>query len=149
MTTFRFEAFGEPLVARTLDRFAGRAEDMSPALSDVADVLRKSTRRRFDAQGSGSWPPLAPATVAAKARAGLDPRVLHATGTLRRSLTRKGDPNQELIVAPRFLVYGSKIEYARHHQLGEGVPQRRPLAFDEPTKVQALKILQRYLVEAT
>jgi len=146
---FRFEIDGDQLISRRLERFAGRSVDARPAFGAMADTLRGYEKRLFDSEGGSSgapWSPLADSTRKAKTNAGQDPRILHATLALRRSLADKRDPEHEEIVTPTTLVFGSKLPYARFHQKGEGVPRRRPLEFNESQKRYLLKKLQRYLV---
>lgn len=142
---FTFEAYGEQLVARQLTRWADRAVDARPAFDAIATQLMAFEDARFEAQGYGTWPPLAASTVAQKRREGLDPRILHATHDLRNSLTRRGDEHQQLIVTDDFLLFGTTLDYAGFHQRGRGVPRRRPLQFSEAEKKLAVKTLQRYL----
>lgn len=147
---FEFEIFGDVLVRRRLLGIAHRAGDMSPAFDQIADLLMDQTRMQFDSEGghaSGGWAALAPATVRLKARRNLDPRILRATGALMGSLTRRGDPNQELDVSGDRLVFRSRLARHRFHQQGTSrMPARPPLALREDAKRDAVRILQRYLV---
>jgi phage gpG-like protein len=141
-----FSADGEQLFARHLLDVVDRGQDATPAFERIADDFMGYEKLRFDTDGYGTWAPLQPSTIAEKARKGLDPRVLRATGELHRSLTERGDPHQELHITPDFMLFGSNVEYARFHQRGEGVPQRRPLGFTETQKRDTVRVLQRYLV---
>ena len=144
------EAFGDTLVDFRLLGIEVGATDLRPALKDVAESLIKNEQRRFRTQGGGDWAPLAPATRKSKAARGEDPRILHATGRLAKSLTRKHDPWMQLDVGPNFLVYGSHVPYAGFHQTGtRHMPPRKPLRFGEAEKAKAIKTLQRALVEGS
>jgi phage gpG-like protein len=94
----------------------------------IIHKLEQLETEQFDsegARGSGGWAPLAPATVAEKARRGLDPRILHATGRLRASLTaRGGDAIRES--HPDEMRFGTDVPYAAFHQRGTArMPRRR------------------------
>lgn len=149
---FEFEAYGDKLVARELTRFSVRGADASPAFEVIADQFMRSEKHRFSTKGNGTWQALAASTRARKAasrnptiRANAN-RILIATGRLRRSLTVRHDPDQELIVTPGFMVFGTKVAYAGWHQNGRGVPTRKPLGFTETGKRDALRTLQRFIV---
>jgi phage gpG-like protein len=145
---FEFEAQGDKLIARKLLRYADRAVHAQPAFEAMADTLRGYEKRLFDSQGASGgarWDDLADSTRRGKAGANLDPRVLHATLALRKSLTEEHHPDHEEIVTENQLIFGSTVPYARYHQKGEGVPKRRPLQYTEPQKKYLLKKLQRYL----
>ena len=144
---FEFESYGDKLISRKLLDLGDRSLDASPAFRLIADDLRGFERDRFDSRGYGTWSPLMPSTVAAKASEHLDPRVLHATLALRDSLTVKDAPDQELIITPDFMVFGTKRPYAGFLQRGtRKMVARKPLGFTEPQKVQVLKRLQRFIV---
>jgi phage gpG-like protein len=149
---FTFEIAGDKLVEREILRVGLHAKDARPAFEAIADYMMAETREQFASEGrhaSGGWKPLKAATLRAKARKGLDPRILHASGALDRSLTSRGDPAQLLQIRPQELVFGSRLVYAAAHQRpkpGSRLPQRRPLQFTEQAKRQILKILQRWLV---
>lgn len=149
---FTFEISGDKLIEREILRVGAHARDARPAFAVIADFMMGETRRQFDSQGayaSGGWKPLKPATVRAKARRGLDPRILHATGALRRSLTRRGDTNQLLELRPDEMRFGSRLVYAAAHQRPRPtspLPQRRPLEFTERAKRQIIRTLQRWIV---
>ncbi len=143
------DVFGDTQLKRRLLRFADGATDASPAFQTIADDLRDLERRQFASQGSSAsagWAPLAPSTVTRKARLGLDPRILHATGRLRASLEGHGAGHLE-IVQPHQLVFGTTVPYARHHQHGtEIMPRRRPIELREQDRRQVVRTLQRHLM---
>jgi phage gpG-like protein len=146
---------GDVQVSRELLRFAGRMEDATPAFRQIASELRGDERRQFDELGgfaSGGWRPLAPSTVASKLRS-TDPTVsgnaerpLHATERLMRSLTDEHDQDHIEQVEPDQLTFGTSVPYASFHQLGEGVPQRRPLEVREQDRRGMVRTLQRFMV---
>jgi len=145
-----FNFYGDQQVSRRILRWQEAAADARPAFEAVADMLMEHEDQQFETQGglaSGGWAALKPATVQAKARQGLDPRILHATLALRRSLTERGDENQELIIEPSWMLFKSKLEYAGFHQTGtRHMPQRRPIELREQDRQEVVKIVQEFLV---
>jgi hypothetical protein len=146
---FEFESYGDKLVSRELLDLGDRALDARPAFRLIAEDFRHFEEARFDTRGYGTWRPLSPSTIREKARKGLDPRILHATGALRRSLTRRDAPDSYVRVFPNFMLFGSSVPYAHYLQTGtRKMPARKPLGFTEAQKVTTLKRLQRWIVES-
>ncbi len=146
---FTFEAHGEKLIEREILRVGNRAADHRPAFEVVARAMMAIEREQFDAEGgrSGGWPALSPHTAAEKTRKGEDPRVLHATLDLMRSLTEQGDSNQLLEIHESWMAFGSHLPYASIHQRGgKNLPQRRPIDFNEADRQGIVKIIQRWLM---
>lgn len=81
----------------------------------VAEYLRHVMEARFDSQGrrgGGSWKKISASWRARKAQLGLDPRILHATLRLRRSLTQQGHADQVVITRRHELLFGTDVPYA-------------------------------------
>lgn len=147
---FVFESFGEKLIARKIDRLGYRALTAKPAFEGIADTIRGYEKRLFDSEGASSgrpWEPLASSTLAHKATSGLDPRILHATHRLRKSLTDRSSPEHLEIATNDSLVFGSLVPYGKYHARGSGhLPKRRPIEFNEQQKRRILKKLQLYVM---
>lgn len=149
------DIFGEQQIARKLLRVGEHAEDAAPAFRGIADYWRRIEVRQFNSQGetgSGGWKPLAAATIASK-KASKDPKVranaekiLVATGALRASLTRAGDEQHVERVTRDSLEFGTTVDYGAYHQLGRGVPQRRPVEPTETQRRESVRRLQRWLM---
>lgn len=137
---------GDVQIERQLIRFGKRAIDAKPAFAAIAEALLKIEERQFNSQGgtgSGGWAPLSIATLKGKK----DQRILHDTLDLRNSLTRRSDSNLKLIITDSFMVFGSKLEYAKYHQLGTSkMPQRRPVELTGTERTALTKILQRFII---
>lgn len=100
---------------------AGREslQDFSPVFEDLEDQAAEEFRQNFEAEGSlRSWDPLAPATVAKKARLGQPARALEATGGLRRSFT-DGGPGSIAEIGPEGARFGSSHPLAAVHHQGD------------------------------
>ena len=136
---------GEDTTERHLLSLGARANNPAPVLEAIAQMMRDRTEERFDAEGPG-WTPLAESTKRRKAAEGLDPRILHATLALRRSLT-EDDAGGYTVILNNALIFGTSVPYARFHQKGEGLPQRKVLDFDETDERAWSKAIQRWVVE--
>jgi phage gpG-like protein len=144
---FTFSSDGDKLISRELLDISGRALDLRPAFRLIADDFRVFEAARFDSRGEGTWKPLLPQTVREKARKGQDPRILHATLSLRNSLTVARAPGSYSRVYPNWMEFGTNVSYAKFLQTGTRyMPARKPLGFTEAQKVATMKRLQRFVV---
>lgn len=139
---------GDKQFSREMLRWDTRATDMRPAFEEVANDFLEIERRQFDSQGghgSGGWKPLSPDYLRRKVAAGHDPRILHRTLRLRKSLTMSTADSVRRITSDDMFV-GTKVSYAGAHQRGGAhLPQRRPVELTETDRRRWIKILQRYL----
>lgn len=79
------------VVARAFFMSAERMRQLQEPMERVAQIISREIQENFDAQGRPSgWEELKESTVAKKASAGLDPRILRATGALLDGLTMQG-----------------------------------------------------------
>lgn len=144
------ETFGEKQFSREILRVGANAKDMRPAFDEVHDLFLKVEDQQFSSQGgaySGGWRPLAPSTRSRKARLNLDPRILHATLRLRKSLTNKTHVDHVYRASADEMFIGSRVPYGKFHQKGAGnLPRRRPVEFNDAIRRDILKILQRHLM---
>lgn len=143
-----FEVFGDQQLSRELVRWGDRADDLSPAFEAFADGVVAIERKQFGSQGryaSGGWARLQPTTLAAKAAAGLDPRILHATLRLRKSLTSKSHADHVRDIGRDEVFVGTSVPYARYHQQGRGVKRRRPVELTARDRRNAVKTIQLWL----
>jgi phage gpG-like protein len=148
------EVFGEVELSRQILRFTQVAEDMRPAFNDIHTDFLDVERRQFEGQGigpSGKWAPLADSTKEAKARAGLDPRILIATERLFKSLTDESDADHVYFTTADSMRIGSAVGYGKFHQSREArsrLPRRPPVDLKESTKKKWVKYIQGWLVES-
>lgn len=143
---------GDRQLSRELLRVGERGQDMRPAFTAIGTFWLDETREQFNTEGghaSGGWKPLAPETVRRKALAGLDPRILRATGALFTSLTERGRKGSLLRITKNELRFGSTLPYAAVHQRPKAsnrLPQRRPVELTEAARKESVRILQRWIV---
>ena len=145
---------GDKTVKRRLRLVGVRSQDFRPAFRIIINLLQKETTRQFDTQGShsrGGWPPLNPSYKAAKVRAGLDPRILHATLRLVKSLTRRGSGYSSDSIfqfLPLRMRYGTSVSYAKYHQSDRPrkvLPRRAPLVVRRRARLQINRIMRRHV----
>ena len=124
-----------------------RIRQLAVGLSDLRSFWPKVVplaigwfREQFDTEGrfgSGGWAPLAFSTVERKARLGLRPQILQATGELKGAASR---PTRH--ATARSLTLTIESDYAGFHQTGGANLPARPLIF-ERLPVQAEAELRR------
>lgn len=138
---------GAGKAARDVDRLGQRARDIRPATSTIRTQFRTAEERLFDTGGHGQWPKLAEATRQLKAKRGSDPRILRATGALYRALTSAKAAGQLDVRHPTELRFGTTIPYATFHDLGKGVPQRKPIDLTSHDRDRITKAIEEYVAK--
>lgn len=145
---FSLDFYGDAQLDRTLLRFADNIGDARPIWDKLADQFALVEARQFaseGAYGSGGWAPLAPSTVAYKARHYPGKGILERTGALRRSLTERPFGVEQL--NPQSMAVGSNIAYGAFHQAGTPrMPRRRPVELPESERRTWVRMLQRFIV---
>lgn len=139
-----FDIDGDRLVVTHLASVEQRTLHPRPAYARVGEQMMLAERHLFDSQGGFAgkhWPQIQPETIAAKQRAGLDTRVLHATRRLRRSLTQRGNPDQIRRSTDRGVEFGTRVPYAKYH-----AAKRPPVAFGPAQRRQFNTTLSRWIV---
>jgi len=109
------DVIGGTKIRARLTRMGSNVINMRPAMSKVADYILMAESRIFDSQGrrgGGSWKRVTVEWARRKREQGLDPRILHARGRLRNSMTKRGDKNQKLILTSSSVTVGSELPYA-------------------------------------
>jgi hypothetical protein len=121
------EAHGDDVASRHLTGLAKRGRDPRPAFTKIIEDLRAGEAKWFASSGEGSWPKLAEATLADKARNGYPAQTLVRSGALLASLTAARGKQGRRTATTKQMRFGSRVFYARFHQTGSGVPRRPPL----------------------
>jgi phage gpG-like protein len=152
------ELAGDVQLSRRFLTVQDNVRDLRPAMRQVLDYWRSKQREQVDSLGghaSGGWLTLAPATIARKRSSsdvttrGNATRQLHATETLRKSLTVEGAEYSIGEVDEDGVTFGTSVPYAGIHQTGGAhIPQRRPLELNEPARAHSMRILQRAIFAA-
>jgi phage gpG-like protein len=135
---------GDKAAAARLHRLGQKARFARPILTDIVDEIIEIQQDRWR---KGRFKKLAPSTLARKRREGQDPRPLRASGALMRSLTEDNAPNQTKIVRDDYLVFGTTLYYARFHNIGKGVPKRKPLDITPRQREPLVQRIMDFLTE--
>jgi phage gpG-like protein len=169
-------ALGETVVQRDLLRFGHNLVDMKPALEDAATVLRESSERQFETEGSctpaacggcrcgerstilgrnrcayrGSGGRVVWGYAAWKRKHYPGRKILRATGALFESLTRRFDGRHIERVSEDSLRFGTLVPYATFHQSTRPrrvMPYRPPVGLTEADKRAIVHAIQRRAME--
>lgn len=130
------DAMGRALAARKIERLK-RQLGSARSLSDEQIIRRKiadaersrgrtaatASRKAADAKGTPAGPV----------------EILRDTGILFNSLSQ-GAPGHFERLQPTIITVGSIIQYAKYHQLGDGVPQRLILVEPDPQTAVNMKL---------
>src|SRR2546422_11501550 len=94
-----------------LEELRRRLGNPHVALTDLVPEIRAYFARQFETEGSeggSSWAPLTAATMAKKARMGIDVRPLMLTGTLWASLAMEGAKYGYAYLGPYYVKVGTR-----------------------------------------
>lgn len=139
---------GLDLVIKQLRAYRDRLKDLRPAWVSVLAYLRLTSIRQFRTQGAraGSpWKPLSTAYAKFKAKRWPGKPIMRASDRLFTSLAQK---TRDSVVRPtrKYVEYGTRVPYARHHQRGGGrLPQRKVIDLMLEDKRQVRKIVADHL----
>lgn len=138
-------------MVRTFDAISHRARQMRPAFLAIYKRFREIERQQFDNQGAGPhgpWAPLKPQTIERKRRQGGEVRTLHATKSLRKSLTTKGATGATFRVTRDGLVMGSRLRHGGPHQGGtRHMVARRPIDLWPQDKTEMVGMARDFIFE--
>lgn len=144
---------GDKELDRTLIRWSERIFDLEPAWDNLNDFFAAVADRNFEAQGAAEdegWAALSPVTDAYKAAHDLDPRILHATYRLRRSLAETTHTEHLYMAWADRMIWGTLVPYFKYHQSPESrtkLPRRKAIDLGELTKKEAANRVQEYVVK--
>lgn len=144
---------GDVQLNRAFNRVEQYISDFRPIWPDAAGEIYAINAEQFESEGgagrSGKWAALSPAYKQWKAVHYPGQPILQLEGDLMASLTDPEAPDAIYRPGKEELVIGSKVPYARVHQLGLGLPARPIFSFSEPSKRRIQKAIQRSLVGFT
>jgi phage gpG-like protein len=145
---------GEDKVIHDLTEAAKRAKDARPAMRKVRAIMEEANRKQFETSGAylgDSWAPLAPGTLARKARKGQGSDILRATRALEASLSggkgRRGGATRTTARA------GTSIWYAvfaktgtRKAGHGASSPARPIVGLTKRDRTKAIRVVEKFLL---
>lgn len=144
-----FGVEGEKRLRMVLQIPIDQIKDLRPAWELIRDDFAKRNRDWLDSEGRGSFAPLSPKYAEWKRRHFGELPILRLTGRLRQSLTETSDG--DFLYAPERLrvLLGTKVKYARYHQVGtKRMPRRPPVVVGKDAAFQWAKIIHRHLFES-
>jgi hypothetical protein len=150
---FLIEVKGQTKAANDLLDVGERARQMRPLDSAVRAIYFRAEADRFEGRGV-KWPPLADSTVERKAREGLDPRILRATGALYASLTRQTSDSVDTPIKDLGFRYGTSLYYGRFADKGtpksdqSHEPKRKLLGFTRSQREEINQLIAGYIAKA-
>lgn len=113
---------------QVLEAFVSTTRDLSPVMQEIAADMVAQVTIMFDTGGAGRFPPLAPSTLAWKARHGYSSTPLIRTGAWRNGLEPYADAHSASV--------STRVPYGVFHT-AEGprtkIPYRNP--FDLPVHI--------------
>lgn len=143
---FTIRALNTKQVATRFERMGIAAVNAKPAMETVAELMMRIFAAIFDSQGrrgGGSWKFDTVEWLTRKQRLGLDPRINHATGSLRRAMSEPGAPHQLLLVTDTEVHLGTDLPYAQK------VNAERPFVkFRTEDKAEMRRVVRDYLLAA-
>jgi phage gpG-like protein len=167
---FRLVTYGVREIADDLEALGHRAINTRPIMEEIYLTILDIEEEIFDTQGIRlgglKWPAITLQWRFAKAKRGADPRILHASGRLRDSVTKYRHPDQHVRIERDKIVFGSKLPYAKIHQTGSdqffdeggrvegglaisgGLPQRKYIGFSQQDKANFTRGIERHIMKA-
>jgi Phage virion morphogenesis family len=153
----RVEIAGDTQLRRRLLRIGSNATNLRPVFTAIANDFNEIERTQFDSEGayaSGGWKPLTSATLARKRELHQDPRVLHATLAMERSLTTKSGRGSHRVITKTSMAVTTSVRsskgfpYPAVHQNPQRsrLPRRRPVELSPANRKRWVKSLQRFVM---
>lgn len=143
---YMIKALGIKQVNTKFERMGIASIDAKPAMETVADLMFKIFYQIFESQGrrgGGSWKRDSTEWLLRKQRAGLDPRIGHASLALRRAMSIRGEANQNLEVTHNLVHLSTDLPYAATEQ------RHRPfIKFTKRDKLEMRRIVRDFLMGA-
>lgn len=132
-----FDIDGQPVLSALQD-MGKELDSWKEAGPDAEKVFHEEEREVFNSRGFGSWPELAPSTLAFKEQHYPFMDILERTRRLEFSLTKKtGDTVSE--IGDKEFIFGSRVPYGKYHM---GQYKRRPA---RPPIMLRQEALEKYL----
>lgn len=143
---FFVRALGIKQVSTKFERMGVASVSAKPAMESVADLMFRIFGQVFESQGrrgGGSWKRDSAEWLLRKQRAGLDPRIGHASLALRRAMSIRGEANQRLEVTHTLVHLSTDLPYAATEQ------RHRPFVkFTKYDKAEMRRIVRDHLIGA-
>lgn len=134
-----------------LDEIADRAGDFRPALAQAGQIMEEGLDRQWASRGgyfNAPWPALAASTLKRKAREGLSPAVLEATGSLRAAVTGgRGHVHRVARTRVRVGTKDFRAQFHQHGAPGANLPARKLVGLAPADRERILRLILRHLIK--
>ena len=148
----RISVDGVEVVNRKFAGLRDRLDDLSPAWQQVGAELRADFALNMLSEGGryGGWAPLAPATIAEKARHWPGRLMEERTGTLLQSLGVQGALGNVTRVEKMSASFGTELYYAGFQHFGtrRGLPARALVGLSWYTRSKVVAVVGDYIRES-
>jgi phage gpG-like protein len=140
MVTFQID--GHKALRIEIDRMQDRLSDVEPVWQAIADHMVGVWGREFRLEGAWvRWAPLSPRYRAWKANKYPGAKIMHLTGDLEDSLTKRPFGIDE--INSKVMVIGTMVAYAQYHHRGTPMMPARPVL--RPIKRKDAKMFGKFL----
>jgi phage gpG-like protein len=140
MVTFQID--GHKALKIEIDRFKHRLDNVEPVWQAIADRMAVVWGREFKMEGAWvRWAPLSPRYRAWKANKYPGAKIMHLTGDLEDSLTKRPFGIDEM--NEKVMVIGTMVSYAQYHHRGTPMMPARPVL--RPIKRGDAKLFGKFL----
>jgi phage gpG-like protein len=141
-TMVTFQISGHAPLRIEIERFKHRLNDVEPVWQAIADRMAEVWGREFRLEGAWvRWAPLSPRYREWKAKRYPGAKIMHLTGDLEDSLTKRPFGIDE--INNEVMVIGTQVFYAGYHHHGTPMMPARPVL--RPIKRQDAKLFGKYL----
>lgn len=92
---FRIDVELTDEASAAFDRLLAAADDMSPVMREISEILYDQTMENFEQEGRPAWQLLAPSTIAERTRLGYWPgKILQRSGQLKSAVAPFSGPKE-------------------------------------------------------
>jgi phage gpG-like protein len=150
---YTFQSFGFKHVADQFDGMARDGYSTKPAMEAVATYMFNAFDKTFTSEGrrgGGSWKQLTTKyRLWKESQPGAKRKILQFKGPLRKSMTKRRQRNQHLVITRDEVIIESTLDYAAKMQFGyspRNVPARPFVKLTEADRRNINKIVKDHLM---
>lgn len=141
---------GVEVAHKRFTALVARVTNLAPAYEAIGDELRADFALNLTTGGGryGPWAPLAPSTIAEKARKWPGAPIMVRTGALAQSLASRSAPGNVSQISAMSAMFGTSIPYASFQHFGvpsRHLPARKLVGLSWYTKSKIIKAVADYI----
>jgi phage gpG-like protein len=131
-----------PEIDELLDDLGAKGANLAPVMAIIAEDLVAAVSDMYETQGHGTWPPLAPSTIAKRRGSGSGQSTFNPMQDSGR-LAGSTEPNH----GPDFAEATTNVDYVRFHlDGGPIIPKRNPFEIPESHYDEAVETILDYVI---